>query len=62
MTDSSEYQIDLPSATKSVAGRYDKLHEAGMATRFVGLKSWHSRMARRSRAIVAFIFYHCEFW
>jgi hypothetical protein len=36
MTDSfDEYQIDLPSATKSVAGRYDKLLKAGMATRFV---------------------------
>jgi len=30
-----EYQIDLSSATKSVTGRYDKLLEAGMATRFV---------------------------
>jgi hypothetical protein len=28
-------QIDLPSETKSTAGRYDKLHAAGMATRFV---------------------------
>ncbi len=36
MTDSFvESQIDLPSETKSVAGRYDKLLEAGMATRFV---------------------------
>ena len=35
MTDSfDEYQIDLPSESKS-AGRYDKLHEGGMATRFV---------------------------
>jgi len=35
MTDSPEYQIDLPSPTKSIAGRYDKLLEAGMATQFV---------------------------
>jgi Family of unknown function (DUF5681) len=35
MTDSfDESQIDLPSESKS-AGRYDKLHEGGMATRFV---------------------------
>ena len=30
-----EYLIDLPSESKSAAGRYDKLQEAGMATRFV---------------------------
>jgi hypothetical protein len=30
-----EYQIDLPSESKSPVGRYDKLHDAGMATRFV---------------------------
>jgi hypothetical protein len=30
-----EYLIDLPSETETVAGRYDKLLEAGMATRFV---------------------------
>jgi hypothetical protein len=36
MTDSfDEYLIDLPSETETAAGRYDKLHEAGMATRFV---------------------------
>jgi hypothetical protein len=36
MTDSfNEPQIDLPSDSKSAAGRYDKLHEGGMATRFV---------------------------
>jgi len=36
MTDSFKAsQIDLPSESKSAAGRYDKLHEAGMATRFV---------------------------
>jgi hypothetical protein len=36
MTDSlDESQIDLSSESKSAAGRYDKLHEAGMATRFV---------------------------
>jgi hypothetical protein len=35
MTDSfDESQIELPSESKS-AGRYDKLHEGGMATRFV---------------------------
>jgi hypothetical protein len=35
MTDTFEKRrIDMPSDT-SVAGRYDKLHEAGMATRFV---------------------------
>jgi Family of unknown function (DUF5681) len=35
MTDSfDESQIDLASESKS-AGRYDKLHEGGMATRFV---------------------------
>jgi len=28
-----EYLIDLPSESKSAAGRYDKLQEAGMATR-----------------------------
>ena len=36
MTDSfDEYQIDLSSEAKSTPGRYDKLIEAGMATRFV---------------------------
>jgi hypothetical protein len=30
-----DFDIDLPSHSKSAAGRYDKLHEAGMATRFV---------------------------
>jgi hypothetical protein len=36
MTDSfEESQIDLPSESKSAAGQYDKLHEGGMATRFV---------------------------
>jgi hypothetical protein len=36
MTDSfDEYLIDLPSETETAAGRYDKLHEAGMAARFV---------------------------
>jgi len=30
-----EYLIDLLSESKSPFGRYDKLHEAGMATRFV---------------------------
>jgi hypothetical protein len=36
MTDSfDEYLIDLPSETETAAGRYAKLHEAGMATRFV---------------------------
>ena len=36
MTDSfGEYPIDLLSESKSAVGRYDKLHEAGMATRFV---------------------------
>ena len=35
MTDSfDESQIELPSESKC-AGRYDKLHEGGMATRFV---------------------------
>jgi hypothetical protein len=35
MTDSSdEYLIDPPES-KFAAGRYDKLQEAGMATRFV---------------------------
>jgi hypothetical protein len=35
MTDSfDQSQIELPSESKS-AGRYDKLHEGGMATRFV---------------------------
>ncbi len=35
MTDSFDnFQIDLASETKP-AGRYDKLHQAGMATRFV---------------------------
>jgi hypothetical protein len=33
MTDKSH--IDPPSETKSATGRYDKLQEAGMATRFV---------------------------
>jgi len=36
MTDSfDESQIDLPSESKSAAGRHDKLQEAGLATRFV---------------------------
>ena len=36
MTDSfDEYPIDLLSESKFRVGRYDKLHEAGMATRFV---------------------------
>jgi hypothetical protein len=36
MTESfDEYLIDLLSESKSPVGRYDKLHEAGMATRFV---------------------------
>jgi hypothetical protein len=36
MTDSfDEYPIDLLSESKSAVGTYDKLHEAGMATRFV---------------------------
>ena len=36
MTDSfDEYLIDLPSETETAAGRYDKLLEAGMETRFV---------------------------
>ena len=36
MTDSfDEYPIDLLSESKLPVGRYDKLHEAGMATRFV---------------------------
>ena len=36
MTDSfDEYLIDPPSESKSTAGRYEKLQEAGMATRFV---------------------------
>ena len=36
MADSfDEYLIDLPSETETPAGRYDKLLEAGMATRFV---------------------------
>jgi len=36
MTDSfDKSQIDLPSESKPPAGRYDKLQEAGMATRFV---------------------------
>jgi hypothetical protein len=35
MTDSfDESQIDLPPESRS-AGQYDKLHEGGMATRFV---------------------------
>jgi len=36
MTDSfDEYLIDLLSESKSPVGRDDKVHEAGMATRFV---------------------------
>jgi hypothetical protein len=36
MTDSfDECLINLPSETETAAGRYDKLLEAGMATRFV---------------------------
>lgn len=36
MTDSfDKYLIDLPSESKFPVGRYDKLHEAGIATRFV---------------------------
>jgi hypothetical protein len=36
MTNSfDEYLIDPPSETETAAGRYDKLLEAGMATRFV---------------------------
>jgi hypothetical protein len=36
MTDSFEdSQIALPSESESAVGRYDKLWEAGMATRFV---------------------------
>jgi hypothetical protein len=36
MADSfDEYLIDLPSESKAAAGRYDKLQEAGVATRFV---------------------------
>jgi hypothetical protein len=36
MTDSfDEYLIDPPLETETAAGRYDKLQEAGMATRFV---------------------------
>jgi hypothetical protein len=36
MADSfDESLIDLLSESKSAAGRYDKLQEAGMATRFV---------------------------
>ena len=36
MTDAfDEYPTNLPSEKKTATGRYDKLHEAGMATRFV---------------------------
>jgi hypothetical protein len=36
MTDSfDKSQINHPSEAESAAGRYDKLQEAGMATRFV---------------------------
>jgi hypothetical protein len=36
MTDSfDKSKIDLPSVSNPAAGRYDKLQEAGMATRFV---------------------------
>jgi len=36
MTDSfDEDQIHLTSESKSPAGRYDKLHDAGVATHFV---------------------------
>ena len=36
MTDSfDKSQIELPSDSRSTGGRYDKLLEAGMATRFV---------------------------
>jgi hypothetical protein len=36
MTDSfHDFQVDSPSEPLSAAGRYDKLQQAGMATRFV---------------------------
>jgi hypothetical protein len=45
-----DFDIDLPSDSKSAAGRYDKLHEAGMATRFVKGTSGNpcGRLKRRS--------------
>jgi len=52
MTDSfDEYLIDLPSETETAAGRYDKLHEAGMATRFVkGTSGNPSGRPKRTRS------------
>jgi hypothetical protein len=52
MTDSfDESQIDLPSETKPASGRYDKLHEAGMATRFVKGTSGNPNGRRKRRPI-----------
>jgi hypothetical protein len=52
MTDSfEESQIDLPSESTSAVGRYDNLHEAGMATRFVKGTSGNASGRPKRRSI-----------
>jgi hypothetical protein len=51
MTDSlDESQIAPPSESKSPVGRYDKLREAGMATRFVKRTSGNPNGRARRRS------------
>jgi hypothetical protein len=52
MTDSfDETKIDIPSESKSAAGRYDKLHEGGMWTRFVKRTSGNPNGRPKGRRI-----------
>jgi hypothetical protein len=52
MTNSfDEYQIHLPLESKSLVRQYDKLHDAGMATRFVkGTSGNRSGRPKRTRS------------